>query len=371
AGLLRNPSLDFSVRFPENSVGGVNTELSIFENLLNLFLLPARKKLATQQFEQAKLRLANDIFQVVGKVRQEFYSLQALQQLGRLRRTVLKAAEVSARLAERQHQAQNIGALEFETQRGLYQQAKLDLARDELQLQVQQERINRLLGLWGEQTRWKVQSELQEIPREELPLDQLESAALSRRLDVASARMETEILSQALDLAKTSRFVGTLDLGISRGTGPERGIRVIGPAVRLELPIFDQRQAMIRRLEAQLRQSEKRFTALSVDARSEVRSARIALISARQVIEHYREFLLPNRERVVALSQQRYNVMQLGVFQVLLAKQAQVEAYRQYIEAVRDYWIARVELDRSAGGSVPIPSFRPAGSPAKTQEPST
>jgi cobalt-zinc-cadmium efflux system outer membrane protein len=120
--------------------------------------------------------------------------------------------------------------------------------------------------------------------------------------------------------------------------------------LRLELPLFDRRQGLIRRLEAQLRQSEKRLAGLSIDARSEVRAARLTLLSGRQVVEHYRKVLLPLRERIVALSQQHYNAMLLGVFQLLLVKQAEVEAYRQYIEAVRDYWIARVELERAAGG---------------------
>jgi cobalt-zinc-cadmium efflux system outer membrane protein len=44
--------------------------------------------------------------------------------------------------------------------------------------------------------------------------------------------------------------------------------------------------------------------------------------------------------------------MLLSVFQLLLAKQAEVDAYRRYIEAVRDYWIARVELERAAGGTL-------------------
>jgi cobalt-zinc-cadmium efflux system outer membrane protein len=42
--------------------------------------------------------------------------------------------------------------------------------------------------------------------------------------------------------------------------------------------------------------------------------------------------------------------MLLGVYQLLLAKQAEVNAYREYIEAVRDYWIARSELEHALGG---------------------
>src|SRR5216684_7450675 len=116
-------------------------------------------------------------------------------------------------------------------------------------------------------------------------LDHLESLAIARRLDVAAARQEAQVFAQALQVAKTSRFVGAVEVGVSRGVGPEAGIRVIGPTLRLELPLFDRRQGLIRRLEAQLNQSEKRLAALSIDARSEVRAARLALLSQRDVVE--------------------------------------------------------------------------------------
>jgi cobalt-zinc-cadmium efflux system outer membrane protein len=350
AGLLRNPSFGFSIRFPEGSVGIVNTELSLVQDFLDLFMLPLRKRLGAEQFEHAKLRLANEVFRLAGEVRQQYYFIQALQQLVELRGTVFETAQASAELSERQYKAGNIGELELETERGIYQQAKLDLGRDELQLAVQRERLTRLLGLWGSQTEWKISTKLADIPSREEGLEHLESLAIARRLDVATARQEAQVFAQALHVAKSSRFIGAVEVGVSRSTGPEPGIRVIGPTLRLELPIFDRRQALIRRLEAQLSQSEKRLAALSIDARSEVRTARLTLLSERQVVEHYRKVLLPIRERIVALSQQRYNAMLIGVFQLLLAKQAEVDAYRQYIDSVRDYWIARAELERAVGG---------------------
>jgi outer membrane protein, heavy metal efflux system len=66
--------------------------------------------------------------------------------------------------------------------------------------------------------------------------------------------------------------------------------------------------------------------------------------------------VIPLRERIVALSQQHYDAMLLGVYQLLLAKQAEVNAYREYIEAVRDSWIARADLERSLGGRLPPPA---------------
>lgn len=352
AGLLKNPSLDVGVRFPE-SAGMLNVELALVQDFLDLFTLPLRKSLAAGQFEAAKLRLANEVFHVVGRVRRELYSLEAIQQIVELRRTVLDAAALSAELARRQHEAGNIGDLELETQRGVYEESKLDLTRDELRLEQEREAVTRLLGLWGARTDWTLPAKLAELPEAEAPLEHLEKLALTRRLDVATLRAEAELAAEALDVAKTSRFVGALDVGVSHSSGPEAGIRVTGPTVRLELPIFDQRQGLLLRLEAQARQSEKRLAASAVDARSEVRAARLTLLAQRQVAQHYKNVLIPSRERTVALAQQRYNGMLLGVFQLLQAKQAEIESYWQYIEAVRDYWTARVELEGAVGGSLP------------------
>jgi cobalt-zinc-cadmium efflux system outer membrane protein len=41
--------------------------------------------------------------------------------------------------------------------------------------------------------------------------------------------------------------------------------------------------------------------------------------------------------------------MLLGVYQLLQARQSELEAYRDFIEALRDYWIARSDLERAIG----------------------
>jgi cobalt-zinc-cadmium efflux system outer membrane protein len=41
--------------------------------------------------------------------------------------------------------------------------------------------------------------------------------------------------------------------------------------------------------------------------------------------------------------------MQIGTFELLLAKQAEVLAYRDYVTAVRDYWLAYATLERAVG----------------------
>src|SRR5262249_25854641 len=122
-----------------------------------------------------------------------------------------------------------------------------------------------------------------------------------------------------------------------------------GPAVSLEIPLFDQRQAAIARLDAFERQAENNLQALSIEARSDVRATRLRVTTARGVVEEYAKSYVPIRENIVKLSQQQYDAMLLGVYQLILAKQSEFEAYRDYILALRDYWIARSDLERAVG----------------------
>jgi cobalt-zinc-cadmium efflux system outer membrane protein len=73
-------------------------------------------------------------------------------------------------------------------------------------------------------------------------------------------------------------------------------------------------------------------------------------------------------------AQLEYNAMQIGLYELLAAKQAQVDATRGYIQTVRDYWVARAELERALGGRVPaapVPSGSAASAPAPAAMPPT
>lgn len=49
--------------------------------------------------------------------------------------------------------------------------------------------------------------------------------------------------------------------------------------------------------------------------------------------------------------------MLLGVYQLIQAKQSELDAYRDFIEALRDYWLARSDLERAVGARLdPAPA---------------
>ena len=58
------------------------------------------------------------------------------------------------------------------------------------------------------------------------------------------------------------------------------------------------------------------------------------------------------RQRVLDETELHYNAMTLGVFQLLAAKRDQIMTARTYVELLRDYWLARNDVERmSAGGT--------------------
>jgi cobalt-zinc-cadmium efflux system outer membrane protein len=301
-----------------------------------------------------------------------FVAAQARSELVAFRRTIVDGAAAAAELSQRQFEAGNVSELDRASERAAYVEVKLELRREEIELLEARERINRLLGLWGETTSWRFAESLPALPLTEPELDHLESFAMRQRLDVTVARRRAALFAKAVDLARSTRFLGRLEVGVDAHQDPE-GSRVFGPNLVIELPIFDQRQAAIARLEAQRRQQERRLSATAIDARSEVRLADARLRAARQTVLDYRETLLPLRKAVAEQSLLHYDGMFISPFQLLAAKQGEIEARRGYLEALRDYWGARAELARALGGALPperasaIPSKSPAPPPISPQ----
>jgi cobalt-zinc-cadmium efflux system outer membrane protein len=313
---------------------------------------PSRKKLSTIRFEQVKLHVADEVVQLVANVRMSYFQALGAKQVRNLRKEITLAAGNSFELAQRLHSAGNISDLEMATENAHFEQSRLELARSETALLDARERLTGLMGLWGEQTDWRLPEQLPDLPSDEFPLEQLESMAIENRLDLAAERKAVEALAQALGITIDWRWVGQIEVGVSTERETDR-TWVTGPSLAIELPIFNQRQADIARLEAQLRRSQKRLTAQAIEIRSEVRSLRNRLIMQRNMVDHYRRTVLPLREQIVDLTLKNYNYMLTGAFDLLMAKQQEFEAYQKYLEAIRDYWIIRADMQRSLGGRLP------------------
>lgn len=353
AGLLENPILAADVRFPTAEGAAIGAGLGLIQQMVAALQIPLRRQVAAAAFEEAKLTAAAAAVDLVMAVKRAFYHLQGAEQMLELRRSVAQATALSADVARRQHQAGNITDLDLANEQALDEQARVDLARAETEVSDDREELTALLGLWGADTAWRIVPRLPELPATEVPTAGLESLAVSQRLDLAAARQRIQGLLLARDLTRAFRFIPTAGLGVAAEREVDDGVWSVGPAVELPIPIFDQGQAALGRQGAEIRQREEQHAALAVQIRSLVRRARTRMQQARDVARRYWEVLLPLRVRVLRQTQLEYNAMQVGVFQLLVAKRDEIDAGRAYIESLRDYWLAHTDLESALGGELP------------------
>ena len=352
AGLLRNPVFDAEVRFPEGG-GPAGLEMAVVQDFIDLFYIPLRKRQAGAAFEAAKLRVAGEVIDLAADVRAAFHTLQAAQQTLEMRRQVVTATGASYDLARRLRAAGNNSELDLANEQALHEQSKLDLRAAEADVVQNREALNRLMGLWGEASAsWTAAARLPELPAEEVPLDALERRAVERSLDLQAARRDVQVAARTAGMSAPLGLLPEAEVGAVAEREPG-GEWAAGPVFALPIPLFNQGQPAVAAARANLRRARQNYAALAVDVRSRARAARDALVAAREQAEYHRTVVLPLRQKIVEQTLLQYNAMQIGPFQLLTAKQQQIEAGASYIRTLRAYWLARAQLDQILQGRLP------------------
>lgn len=350
AGLLSNPVFDAAVLFPISG-GSVELSFGIVQDFLSILYLPLRRQVAEAEFEAVKLRVTGAAIDLAAQVRAGFYQFQAdVQRLEFLQR-VVKATAASAEATKRLYEAGNVTELDVAREQAFYEESRLAVAAAETRLIQDHERLNALMGLWGEDTQWAIALRLPEIPEQPLDDADLERRAIEANLDLGVMRKEIETLAARFGLADAAALIPNLEAGAEAER--EAGEWEAGPSFTFALPIFDQGHARLAAARAELRRAQQNYWAQAVEIRAAVRSARQSALSTRSRALRVRNVLLPLYTRVVNNTQLQYNAMQVGVFQLLEAKRQQIDAGLRYIDALRDYWLSRSALGQTLSGSLP------------------
>ena len=97
-------------------------------------------------------------------------------------------------------------------------------------------------------------------------------------------------------------------------------------------------------------QSVNRLAESAINARSEVREAYQSYRVSYDIAKHYRDEVVPIRKRISDENLLRYNGMLIGVFDLLADARAQIASVNGYIDALRDFWLAKANLDMAMIG---------------------
>jgi outer membrane protein TolC len=220
-----------------------------------------------------------------------------------------------------------------------------------------QERLTRLMGLWGTDLGRLLPSTLPKLPRQARSLAAVEQEAMDRRVELAIAKLEVEALARSYGLTRTTRLVNVLDAGGISKTQKDEGERRAsggGFDIVFEVPLYDFGRARVREAEQRYFEAVNTLTEKAINARSEAREAYGAYSSARAIAAKYEQEVLPLRETIAAETELQYNAMQVDAFTLLETARANAAAKVASIEARRNFWIAYTDLSAAVLGGVSI-----------------
>lgn len=349
AGLLPNPVIDAEVRFPEDQEGPEQIDVGVEIDVTALVLAPLRSDLASARVEVARLRVAGAVLDLAYRARLAFLRYQAAQQRLELARAAMDAfgASVAAALALRD--AGNYRDLDVAIEEAAYEQARVDVARVELEALDARERVNVLLGLYGREVEWEVAAPLPAPADEPAIADEdLEARAIEASLELAETRAELEAVGRSVGLARAEGLVPDLTVGFHAELDGDRW--EYGPEMSIALPIFSQGQGRVLAREAELEGLRERYVGLAIAVRASVRAARNRARTTELLAERYREVLVPARARVYERTLEQYNAMQVDVFRLLRARREQIDAEMGYVDVLREHWEARATLEQVLAG---------------------
>jgi len=351
AGLLENPMIggDLMISTRGNGFGG---GLSLSQSLLSVFLIPAKRRVAKARLKQAIVTVGHATLELVRDVKVAYVDVQAAMAMRDVHLRIVQAAEVADELAQRQLESENMPELDRIVHATGLDEARLELADAELEVTVAREELSRLLGVWGQDVRWRLAGGLREPPAADPELGKLEAVGVRERLDLSAARFDVEALERAVELRRRG-IVPEIEVGVDarNEVGDDIGHEwVLGPSLSIELPIFDPGHADLAAMRAELRRAQHELQHQAIVARSEIRLHRAALESARNKATYVREQALPRQAKIAQLALERYNAMLIGTYDLLEIRTEGIEVEEHAVEALRDYWAARAELELAIGG---------------------
>jgi cobalt-zinc-cadmium efflux system outer membrane protein len=398
AGLLSNPTFSMLIKPPAGG-GRPDSEFSIAQQLVDLWQIPVRKKIAKAQLEATVLGVAHRGITLAFDVRVRALELLALQRGEDALHENLKLVQQSLQLAQRQFEAGAVSQLDVNLARGTVIDVQLELIALRRELEVARTNLALLLNL-SENKTWSLRDTLPEPAP--VAAQGLLALALQQRLDarVAESKVraaegdlrqeylkifpnieagfDLEVLeSRALpgrqipaDTARASIANGMLTAPSIQTRG-ERAIErrqiineILGPSLALTVPIFDQNQAQIAKARYRVIQRRKDYEDLLDKIANEVDQASEVARTVRSLVSYYNEQALPQAQTGIEGAQRLYEAGQQGIAVLIDAQEMLTTRRRAYVRALGDYAVAMAELERAVGGRL-YPAL--ATQPAATQ----
>jgi outer membrane protein, heavy metal efflux system len=389
SGLFANPSVSLLAKLPEGG-GRADVEFNLVQDLVDLWQIPVRKKIAKAELEATILDVAGMAIDLAAEVRTAAYQVIMLRQAEATVRENLKLVKQSEELARRRFEAGQASQIDYNLARSNTMDSQLESLQVERERRLAEEALGRVLNLSYPSHGYVLKDSLPE-PGQLNDEQGLLSLALAQRLDarageyrVRAARNQIrqewlkifpsftagydleQLEGRALpgrkvlaDTARGSIAAGSLTAPTIQSRG-ERGLErrqeidvIQGPEFSATLPIWDQNQAQIAKARYQAEQRYKEYEGLLNEIASQVNRAGVSLGSANEIVQFYRTQALPLATHNLESVQRLYEAGEEGIIVVIEAQESLTTRRRAYVQALGEYAAALAELERVVGGRLP------------------
>jgi cobalt-zinc-cadmium efflux system outer membrane protein len=314
---------------------------------------PQRRATARARYDAAQSRALQRLINFAAETRLAWVEAVAAQERADMYARILQSAEAALLLAEEIDAQGNAPGLDLTRQRvnALAAQA----AAEDADQAARTARI-RLETLLTQSANLPVRLPTDLAEQSDAAAARL--AALDASLVLAAARADAEAAAQAAGFTNIESLLhGELGIALDIEDGEtERGV-----SAHIDIPTggFGHPRRAAARIRA--RQAANRYRALETEIAADVELHLLEMARAADRVELIREEWLPASTLALEQTLQQYNGMQIGVYALLDAFNAQVEAGRAYVDTLERYHRARIALTALMQGGSPMGMASPQG----------
>ena len=358
AGLLPNPVLSASLGL---SVEGGATMLmgNAMQSLSSLWLKPSKQAAAQGELQRVVLRVSGSAIVLAAEVetshRRVAHYQALLPTLAGLREALVRA-EQAARDQFTAGMGTSLEANRLQAEL-LETVARERTAREKLD--VEKRMLLELLNRADGSADWQataVGDRADVVPDEQT----LVALARQQRLDVLAAAWSVKAHQARLRQAELAAQ-GDVDAGVMmEREDPDGGntMTMIGPAVRVKVPVFDRGQPRIAKARAELIRAQMQARGAEQQAIREVRQTSQTLRTADAQVRAYRTKLLPLAVRNTRRAQAAFDAGMSSLLDVIAAERYRIKATLALQQFELDRALARIELARAVGGRLVLAATR-------------
>ncbi len=371
SGLFSNPTFAFSAQFPEGG-GRSNIQASFAQNIMELWQVPKRKNVAQAALDETIMRIAHRAAALAVETRSVYLGAVAARELSRIAQENLELATKSHATVTAQREAGAASLLDENLARGQALTADLGVRHTRLDAANAKRHLARLISVADNvddivlsdsmpgdfDVSLQPEALIALAQKHRLDLRALEQAARSR-----AAKVGLEELNIIPDISigafgergERRAFSGRPGQSLAERRSDRRASRneeinfILGPAITMTLPIFDQNQAQIAKADFLLQKALKEYEDALIRTAQDIRGALDETQTAIDSAAFYHNEVVPQTERNLEFATASYSAGQTNILTLIEAQRLLLEARRGFVTATLEASTAVVRLEQTIG----------------------